>query len=353
MIGYTIGATECVVEIEKMPAQSKGSVIQRQWEMLRLIPNHDMPGRSAAELADALAARGYDITRRTVERDLEHLRASMPLAVNERHRPQRWRWQKTRGLDVPGMEAAEAMALYMMRDAMKAHLPSCFMDALQSRFTQADKTLKALARSGDHARWSDRVRIVPAHVVLKPPRIAPRILQTLQRAVLGAIAIDAWYQSLQQAAPEPRLLYPRALLLRGSSLYLIAHQKGPDDAVRHFAVQRFSSVRLKELEPWPTQPFSLDAFMDDGRDQFGEGGPIQFKARISPQLYKILRDSPLSDDMRVVERDGVLTLSATVRDTWALHSWILGHAENVMVLEPAGLKASLSARIQAAAAAYT
>src|ERR1700687_4119499 len=96
-----------------MPAQSKGQVIQRQWDLLRLIPRHDSPGRTAADLSGALSSRGYEVTRRTVERDLDGLLACMPLEINERERPQRWRWQKTRGLDVPGMEVAEAVALYM------------------------------------------------------------------------------------------------------------------------------------------------------------------------------------------------------------------------------------------------
>jgi predicted DNA-binding transcriptional regulator YafY len=253
---------------------------------------------------------------------------------------------------VPGMEAAEAMALYMMRDAMNAHLPSCFLDALNSRFTQANKTLAALARSGARARWSDRVRIVPANVVLRAPRIAPKIVQVLQKALLNDIAVEALYQSLQESAPTPRVLYPRGLLLRGSSLYLIAHQKGAGEAPYHYAVQRFSGVRLRELEPWPSMPFSLEAFMEDGKDQFGDGTPVHLKARISPELYKILRDSPLSGDMQVAEEQGALTLSATVRDTWALHRWILGHAENICVLQPLALRKALAERLKGAAARY-
>ena len=349
--GYSIGATECVVEMP-VPAQSKGNVVQRQWEMLRLFPGHDMPGRTARDLAAALAIRGYAVTRRTVERDLENLLECMPLEINGRQRPQRWRWQKTRGLDVPGMEAAEAMALYMMKDAMTAHLPSCFLDALHNRFAQANKTLGALARSGAHARWSDRVRIVPAHVVLRAPKITPKILQQLQKALLNDIPVDASYQSLHDSEPTPRLLYPRALLLRGSSLYLIAHQKDKGGEPYHYAVQRFSAVRLRELEPWPATPFSLDAFMEDGKDQFGDGRSIRLKATISPELNKILRDSPLSEDMRIVEMEGALHLSATVRDTWALHSWILGHAQNICVLQPSTLRTALGARLQAAAGQY-
>lgn len=335
-----------------MPAQSKGHIVQRQWEMLRLIPAHDLPGRTAADLADALVVRGYDVARRTVERDLDNLRACMPLEIDDTQRPQRWRWQRSRGVDVPGMEAAEAMALYMMRDSLSAHLPSCFMDALTSRFSQAKKTLGTLARSGAHARWSDRVRVVPAHVVLRAPRIAPKIIQTLQRALLNDIPVDVSYQSLQESTPTPRRLYPRALLLRGSSLYLVAHQRDGGEGALHFAVQRFSSVRLRELEPWPATPFSLDAFMQDGRDQFGEGVLVELEALISKTLYKILRDSPLSDDMNVVEKDGALTLKATVRDTWALHTWILGHAENISVLRPVALRRALSQRIRAAAEQY-
>jgi predicted DNA-binding transcriptional regulator YafY len=348
---YSIGSTECVVEV-RVPAQSKGHVMQRQWEMLRLVPGHDRPGRTAAEVAAALSMRGYDVTRRTVERDLESLLECMPLEINDSERPQRWRWQKTRGLDVPGMEAAEAMALYIMRDAMTAHLPSCFIDALHTRFSQANKTLAALSRSGAKARWSDRVRVVPSSVLLKPPRIGPKILQALETALLNDIAIEVSYQSLQRSAPTPRILYPRGLLLRGSSLYLIAHQKDAGETALHFAVQRFSSVRLRELEPWPATRFSLDEFLKDGKGQFGEGTRVHLEATISPALGKILRDSPLSDDMQIVDANAALTLRATVRDTWALRTWILGHAENFAVLKPLSLRQDLALRTRAAAAQY-
>jgi predicted DNA-binding transcriptional regulator YafY len=247
-----------------MPQHAKADVILRQWEMLRLIPAHDHPGRSAADLTAALASRGYPVTRRTVERDLEHLQHCLPLRADASRRPQRWRWRKWKGLDIPGMEAAEAMALFMMRDALAAHLPSCFLEALHSRFTQARRTLTALARSGANVRWGDRVRVLPAQVAMKPPHIAPRTLQALQCALLNDIPVEADYQSLLDRAPQRRLLYPRALILRGSTLYLIAHRKNGGAAPHRYALQRFRSVRLRELEPWPATPFSLDAFLADG-----------------------------------------------------------------------------------------
>ena len=129
-----------------MPESDKGEVILRQWEMLRLVPPHDQAGRSAQELVGMLEVRGFAVTRRTVERDLERLQQSMPLEVDATARPRRWRWRRQKALDIPGMEVAEAMALFMMREALRAHLPDCFHEALRSRYEQAEKTLHALAR---------------------------------------------------------------------------------------------------------------------------------------------------------------------------------------------------------------
>lgn len=335
-----------------MPESDKGEVILRQWEMLRLVPPFDRPGRTAQELVDALAERGFVVTRRTVERDLEKLQQCMPLEVDALVRPQRWRWRKSKGLDVPGLEVAEAMALYMMRDALRGHLPACFHEALRSRYEQADKMLRALARAGSGHRWSDKARVVPAHVVLSPPRVEVAILQALQDAVLREVALEAHYQSLDESAPSRRVLYPRALLLRGSVLYLVAHQKGRDSDALHFAAHRFARVRRLELEPWPPGRFSLEAFLEDGRQQFGIGIELRLRARITPELARILRESPLGEDMSIEERDGALMMSARVRDTWALVSWILGHGENIEVLAPVALRRRVAERLQRAARAY-
>jgi len=336
-----------------MPNHAKPNVILRQWEMLRLIPNADHPGRSVQDLAVALETRGFGVTRRTVERDLDTLRRCMPLDLNDKVRPQRWRWKKARSVDIPGMETAEAMALFMMQDAMRAHLPACFVEALAGRFSQANKTLAALARAGANVRWADRVRVVPSHVVLRPPRIATRVVQTLQRAVLNDIPVEAEYQSLQEVMPSSRLLFPRALILRGSSLYLVAHQKDGGESPRHYAIQRFISVRPRELEAWPSTSFSLDQFLTAGVDQFGDGRNITLRTQISPELQKTLHDSPLSDDMTITtDKDGTLSMTATVRDTWALHTWILGHAENLCVLQPVALRRALAKRLTEAAAQY-
>lgn len=338
-----------------MPRREKGTVILRQWEMLQLIPAGDQPGRAAEELANALDTRGFSVTSRTIERDLEGLQRVLPLDTTPQSRPKRWRWRKQLTLDIPGMEAAEAMALHLTHDMLAAHLPTSFLEALRKRINQADRTLTALAKTSTRlrGRWSDKVRVIPAHIILQPPMIPTKVFQTIQTALLQEIPLEVEYRSSNDAEHRKRLLFPRGLILRGSSIYLIAHEKDSDPNPRHYALQRFVSVKQRELEPWPKGVFSLDTFLRDGARQFGDGAEVAIKAKVSEELCRILRDTPIGKEMRLAgPSGGRFTLTTTVRDTWALHTWILGHAEHIEIEKPAKLRQLIQSRLVAAGKQY-
>jgi len=67
------------------------SAIVRQWHLLSLLPRG--PRRiDTATLAELLRARGVDVHRRTIQRDLVELAAVFPLVSDERTKPYSWRW---------------------------------------------------------------------------------------------------------------------------------------------------------------------------------------------------------------------------------------------------------------------
>jgi len=337
-----------------MPSRSKGNVILRQWEMIQLIPARDHAGKTANDLATQLASRGFHVTSRTIERDLEELQSVLPLDVDNKARPKRWRWRRQPAVDIPGMESAEAIALSLTQETLATHLPASFLGALKRRLAQANRTLAAIAKAGSHGLWTDKVRVIPAHVVLCPPVVPPAILQALQSALLRDVPVEVLYKGHKDQSHQSRLLYPRGMILRGSSVYLIAHEKGGDSRPRHFALQRFGNVRLREMEPWPVTPFSLDVFLKDGNQQFGEGTPITLKAIVSEELARILRDTPLGEDMVLTATGaGTVKLSTTIRDTWSLHTWILGHGPHIQVQSPPALKTLIAERLVQAARQYS
>ena len=86
----------------------------RQWQMLRLIPRH--PQRiSARDLYEKLKSEQFDVTKRTVERDLLWLSGMFPLVADERNRPYGWSWKKNAPLfSLPGLSHTEALTLAMV-----------------------------------------------------------------------------------------------------------------------------------------------------------------------------------------------------------------------------------------------
>lgn len=63
----------------------------RQWHLLTLLPKG--PRRiDTATLEERLRARGLDVHRRTIQRDLVELAAVFPIVSDERTKPYGWRW---------------------------------------------------------------------------------------------------------------------------------------------------------------------------------------------------------------------------------------------------------------------
>ena len=88
------GANLLLTPRHSLPSMSSAKeTLHRQWLMLQWIPRH--PQRTTArDLAERLAAEGYDVSKRTVERDLDSLSAAFPLVADEREKPFGWSWQR-------------------------------------------------------------------------------------------------------------------------------------------------------------------------------------------------------------------------------------------------------------------
>ena len=68
-----------------------GSAIVRHWHLLSLVP----PGPQRIDtstLERRLRARGIDVHRRTIQRDLVELARVFPLVSDERTKPYGWGW---------------------------------------------------------------------------------------------------------------------------------------------------------------------------------------------------------------------------------------------------------------------
>ena len=113
----------------------------RQWSMLRLVPRY--PAKITVQaLRQKLADDGFEITQRSLQRDLNELSSAFPIACDDREKPYGWNWQKDApSFDLPGLTPAQALTLAMAEQHLQNLLPAPMLEQLRPYFRAARQRL--------------------------------------------------------------------------------------------------------------------------------------------------------------------------------------------------------------------
>jgi len=332
-----------------MPRISHEPTLSRQWELLKLMPAH-RPGMTARKFCELLAAAGHSVTKRTVERDLDLLSGPFPYVCNDKSKPYGWHWLPGSHFDIPSIGLAEAVSLGLLEDLLRQLIPRTFIKALEGRFSAAQKKLKALPQNA-YATWTDLVRYIPPGMPFLPPSINADVLSAVQDALLHRHQLKVSYSVSGTAAPKELVLHPLALIQQGERSYLLATTFKYENLVL-YAIHRIQTAVVLDDHAKRPKGFSLDAYLAQGGAQFGSGADLTIKAHLVDHLAAILRETPISKDQKITTRAGKNTLTATVKDSWQLHFWILSQGPYITVMQPASLRKKIVGQLQETLANY-
>jgi predicted DNA-binding transcriptional regulator YafY len=334
-----------------MPAESPRNAVARQWEVLKLLPSTGR-GRTAEEIAQGLKTLGYRAGLRTVQRDLAGLQTLFPINSTD-EKPFRWKWTGISELAFVGLSVPDALALTLLERFIKPLLPTSVTSQLNTVFKVAATKLQQQKRN-DLGRWSELVAVADRGIQVIPPTINTKVLTEVQDALLAAEKLKLSYTKADGTKRTGRVISPLGLVQNGSITYLVAHsQEHEPPSVVQLALHRvIGATRLYEKATKP-QGFRLQKFIDEGGMEFGPGGHIALRARISALLVRQLTDTKLSADQKIVVRTGGRgTLTATVKNTWRLRWWILEKSGDIEVLSPQDLRLEIARTVQGAATTY-
>jgi predicted DNA-binding transcriptional regulator YafY len=143
------------------------ATLMRQWEMLRAIPR--APRKiDGASLEMLLTELGYDVDRRTIQRDLQKLSEAFPLVCDDRTKPFGWSFMEGSDVfDVPGMDHHAALAFHLAEEHLKSLLPVPLKANLAPWFERAGRLLAEL-RPGGVKSWAQKVCVVPPALPRRP-----------------------------------------------------------------------------------------------------------------------------------------------------------------------------------------
>lgn len=333
-----------------MPSAKTHTAVSRQWDLLKLLPRKTT-GINVADLHQRLKDAGYDMTRRTIERDLVDLSSVFPLQSDETRTPRTWFWQPGVNVELQGITLPEAVSLTLVEDAVRPLLPGSMLSVLEPRFAHARQKLKGLGDDNSGARWPDKVASVRADFNLQAPQINAEILETIQKALIGEKQIDCHYYSAHTDKSRELTLNPLAIVQRGLITYLLATAV-PYTDIRQYALHRFQAVTPLGSACLDLDAFDLQDYLASDALQFGTPEKIRFKAWVNNHQARLIRETPLSLDMQLHEQDNGFLVEATVSDTWQLQWWILSQGNGLVVQAPEQLRRRVGDMLRSAAAAY-
>lgn len=234
-------------------------------------------GLTLDEMATAL-----EVGRRTVERLRDSLVAMFPQMDwwDDDERVRRWRLP---GSALVGIVDARAEAVAAIETAAR----ECDARGEEDRaflLREASTTLRAVMRPDALRRAEpDIAALMEAEgIAMRPgprPKIAPGILTTLRRAILGMQLVVVRYANADAIEPEARILCPYGLL-HGGRGWLVAHMdKLPE--MRLWRLDRIASVDLLDRGFLRREDFNLAEYSARSFGVFQEE-PVNVILRFEP-----------------------------------------------------------------------
>lgn len=333
--------------------QLQPDTLLRQWQMLRMIPRYPQK-ITARELHEKLQAEQFDVTKRTVERDLLSLSEMFPLVSDERDKPYGWSWSKDAPLfSLPGLSHSEALTLAMVEQHLDALLPASTLQQLQPYFNAARKHLSGISKSERTRSWLNKVRTVPPSQPLLPPSIKPAVQQVVYEALLADRQLEIHYLKRGRDRAEDCRVHPLAVIQRGAVTYLYCRMDGREGP-RTLALHRIQAATMLDAKTNVPVGFAIDEVIDSGAFGFGSGGMIALEAIFYNGAGDHLYETPIALEQALTElENGAVKLVATLPNTPQLSWWILGLGDSVEVIQPKSLRDQIAATIANMQARYS
>lgn len=340
--------------------ESARDPLLRNLILLRMIPRYPS-SISTTELHEALAREGFEISLRSLQRDLDgKLSQHFDLLCSKDDpdpaiaslRPYRWSYQPHVRPGLPLMSAAEAMAFQLCEGHLRHLLPPGVLGQLEPHFAEARQTLNK--REGSrHAHWLDRVRSLPNGKALLPAVVAPDIWEKVATAVLEQRQLQVDYFSRAKGEVKTMTLHPKGLVSRGPTTYLIA-SVGDYTDIRHFALHRIRQVVVLDATAHDDN-FDMDAYLPTAAFTPRRGKTtIELIATIHPDLAFILQETPLTEEQEIatLPNNEWLRLRVILQDNEETFRWFLSTGDQCVIHSPKNWKDTMLRRNEALTSRY-
>ena len=307
--------------------------------LLRYIPKYPSK-RSLKNFQDHLSNLDFDVSNRTIQRDLVKLSRYFPLVCDERSTPYGWSWIKdSKGSDLAAMDKMEALSLSLAHKFLEPLMPVEGYDRIKNLFDQANNILESSDKS-HLKKWRDRVRVLPQTQRLISPSVDQEVQTKIYDALLNGWQLEVQYLKANAKKPERRIVNPLGIVLQGIVHRLICTMDSDVENIRHLPLHRFKGVNANGENLVEPEDFSIDEYLENqSLSLLRSKKDLKIEVLFEALAGFHLTETPLSLDQKSIETEGgKIRITASVADTEQLRWWLFSFGENVEVLKPKSLR---------------
>lgn len=319
-------------------------------KMIGLIPVHPQK-IEARVLHQKLLALGYQIDKRSVERDLHKLSLEYGL-VSDEAKPAGW--SSMRGpadAALLPMDAPTALTYELLSRYLKPLFPRGMRKLLEPDFARARHALDNMA-TNSFGKWAKRIAVVPLGQQLLPPSIPVEVSEVVDDALLNGQRFEADYLPVSENKPKRREFNPQGLVYREGVVYLVATLYAYEDPLQ-FALHRMSKPTMLDASAIPLKGFDLQRYAK-AEMAIPTGKRIKLELRVDEWLGRHISESRLASDQVVAPaRDkGLFRVTASVEETEQLCWWLRSFGQTIEVVKPVALRRRMAKEAAQTAAKY-
>jgi predicted DNA-binding transcriptional regulator YafY len=306
----------------------------RYLAMLRLLPAKPRKA-TATELRSRLAAQGYNVDLRSIQRDLQKLSAEYAIE-SDGAKPAGWLWSKdAEKVFMPGMDLSTALTYELLERYLSPMLPRSILRNLAPYFKQAKGVLTAM-RGDPVGRWARKIAVITPGQQLIPPVVDPTVSEVVYEALLRGKRFEVEYRNLGASGHKKLVVNPLGLVYRQGVLYVVATTWNYDD-LRQLVMHRMRSAIPLEQDCTEPANFDLDKYIREAKSfEYPAGRVIKLQLIVEPWLARHLEECRLSEhqSIRALSNSDRFRVTADVPETEQLYWWLAGLGANVEVRGP-------------------
>jgi len=315
---------------------------ERIWGIVAMIREGEYPNCSTF-------MRRFEVSRRTILRDLDYLRDRMMAPIRFEPRRNGFYFDKAfDSLPVLEMQESDLVMLFLSRQVLGAMSERPLAAELNAAFDR----ISSILGNRVAATWNE----IGGLISYRSAGVTQAKLQHFKKisaALARRLEIEFDYLKPESKVAERRVVRPyRAAMINGQ--WYLFGEDAKRQAIRTFVLSRMRNLRVTSQKFETTNEMPLDELLNE---TFGvvytPGGTREVCVAFSARVKHVISERKWHQSQRLEQRpDGTLIVRFKVNNTRELSNWVMSWGPDAEVLSPAKLRAEIAEKLRAAAALY-